>query len=116
MAHNWLSPANPSFSQDELVYQLTTTKARFILVHPDSLPIALSACRTAGIPEIHIALFDNDPNSTSIQSFPTLNDLITTGLSQEPNFVERQLDPGESKTRLAFLCFSSGTTGHPKVS
>ena len=32
------------------------------------------------------------------------------------SFEERKLEPGEAKTKLAFLNFSSGTTGKPKVS
>jgi acyl-coenzyme A synthetase/AMP-(fatty) acid ligase len=32
-----------------------------------------------------------------------------------PSFVERRQRPSEGKTRVAFLNFSSGTTGKPKV-
>lgn len=32
-----------------------------------------------------------------------------------PVFVEKRLAPGEAKKKLAFLCFSSGTTGKPKA-
>jgi len=36
-------------------------------------------------------------------------------LRKDPSFVERHLNPGEAKTKIAFLCFSSGTTGRPKA-
>ena len=42
-------------------------------------------------------------------------DLIALGRASKPNFVERKLAPGEGRTKLAFLSFSSGTTGRPKV-
>ena len=49
----------------------------------------------------------------------TVQYLIERGLSDlniaGPKFVERHLKPGEGKTKLAFLSFSSGTTGNPKV-
>lgn len=47
--------------------------------------------------------------------YPTVEKLIKAGLSKPATFVERRLNPGESKTKLAFLCFSSGTTGRPKA-
>jgi acyl-coenzyme A synthetase/AMP-(fatty) acid ligase len=44
-----------------------------------------------------------------------VDDLIQNGLRSESNFVERKLQKGEAKTKVAFLSFSSGTTGKPKV-
>jgi len=43
------------------------------------------------------------------------DDLVKEGLAQEIKFRERLLRPGEGKTKVAFMCFSSGTTGRPKV-
>lgn len=34
---------------------------------------------------------------------------------QENVFLERDLAPGEGKTKVALLSWSSGTTGNPKV-
>ena len=45
----------------------------------------------------------------------TVEDLIEEGLVQRQAFSERKLAPGEGKKKLAFLSFSSGTTGRPKV-
>lgn len=44
----------------------------------------------------------------------TIDDLIQSGQSL-PSVGERVLGPGEAKRKIAFLCFSSGTTGKPKV-
>src|ERR1700683_3768261 len=52
-------------------------------------------------------------SSPSVQY--TLEDLVAEGLNIEPHFVERRLAPREAKTKVAFLSFSSGTTGRPKV-
>lgn len=45
--------------------------------------------------------------------YPTIGSLVTFGMSLPP-FSQRTLNPGEAKTKLAFLSFSSGTTGLPK--
>lgn len=49
----------------------------------------------------------------------TVQHLIERGIGElnanGPAFVERRLAKGEAKTKVAFLSFSSGTTGRPKV-
>ncbi|KDQ63365.1 hypothetical protein JAAARDRAFT_147605 [Jaapia argillacea MUCL 33604] len=106
-----VSGANPSYTAPELAYQLELTKSSVILVHPGSLPTALKAASLAKIPTNRIILFDPLPQS----GLPTLDQLINEGLSNEASFVERRLKPGEGKKKLAFLSFSSGTTGKPKA-
>jgi 4-coumarate--CoA ligase len=44
-----------------------------------------------------------------------LEALVQRGLRTEPAYVERRLAKGEAKRKIAFLSFSSGTTGKPKV-
>lgn len=87
------------------------TKAKAIIAHPTVLKTALLAARIVGLPAERIILL----NSASHTPHSTLNDLVTEGLAKEPSFVERRLAPGEGKSKLAFLSFSSGTTGKPKV-
>ena len=53
------------------------------------------------------------PRSSAVA--PDVHEFITYGLAHRPNFVERRLRPGEGRTKIAFLSFSSGTTGKPKV-
>ncbi|KAH8992514.1 amp dependent CoA ligase [Lactarius akahatsu] len=86
--------ANPSYTHEELTHQITTAKASILIAHPDSLKVALLAAHNAGIPP---------------------DRLITYGLAHQPYFVERALRPGEGRTKIAFLSFSSGTTGKPKA-
>jgi long-subunit acyl-CoA synthetase (AMP-forming) len=108
--------ANPDFSSDELLYQLQETGASAIIVHPEALDTALSAARAYGISSERIILFDGKSPSTSAINHVTLGGLVHHGLNMsDATFVERRLRPGEAKTKLAFLSFSSGTTGRPKV-
>jgi 4-coumarate--CoA ligase len=110
--------ANPDFTSDELLYQLRETKASLMIVHPETLDTALSAAEAYGISPEHIVLFDGKSTSTHASSYHTVGDLVKQGLSKaDPtsSFVERILQPGEAKIKLAFLSFSSGTSGKPKV-
>lgn len=106
-----VSGANPTYTTEELIYQLEATNAAIIITHPESLSIAQTAAAKVGIPADHIILFDSLPGVVH----PNVCSLIAEGLRREPHFVERKLNPGESKTKVAFLSFSSGTTGKPKA-
>lgn len=107
------SGANPLFTPDELVYQIQVTKASVVITHPESLPVALSATRATKLPAERIILFNVDGASYGTQT--TVQNVIDEGLASTSTFHERMLRPGEGKTKVAFLNFSSGTTGKPKV-
>ncbi|KAL5535772.1 hypothetical protein ACEPAF_3866 [Sanghuangporus sanghuang] len=109
-----VSCANPTHTADELVYQITTTKATVLTAHAGSLPTALAASRKAGLAADHIFLIDELKTRNPIP-FPTVSSLVREGLSKPHYFKERKLSPGEGKSKLAFLSFSSGTTGKPKA-
>ena len=108
------STANPAYTADELHYQLSTVKTSLLLVHPDVLDTAQVAAKKAGLSDDRVVLFERLLNSIPA-AHTTFQNLITEGLSADPSFVERRLAPSEAKTKLAVLCFSSGTTGRPKV-
>ncbi|KAG2032893.1 hypothetical protein BDR03DRAFT_903206 [Suillus americanus] len=108
-----VSGANPLFTVDELVYQISTVKAAVIITHPDSLKVALSSAHAAGVSADRIVLFDVE-DADAAQKL-TVQALVSQGLASAPNFTERKLAPGEGKTKVAFLNFSSGTTGRPKA-
>ena len=90
-------------------------KATVLIVHPDALESALVAAQQVGIPFDRVIPLDTIRGPRSSVVAPDLHQLITYGLAHPPNFVERRLRPGEGKTKVAFLSFSSGTTGKPKV-
>jgi 4-coumarate--CoA ligase len=92
------------------------TKATVLIVQPDALEGALVAARQVGIPFDRVVPLDTIRGPRSSTVAPDLHRLISYGLAHRPNFVERRLRPGEGKTKVAFLSFSSGTTGKPKVS
>ena len=92
---------------------MKTTDAKLIFVHSTCLAIAEAAARTVGLLLDRIVLVDKFPNGKS--SYTTVHKLVTKGLNIPRSYTERKLKPGEGKTKIAFLNFSSGTTGLPKV-
>lgn len=107
------SGANPLFTPDEFAYQIQATKASVIITHPESLSVALAAARATELPAERIILFN--VNNALYDTRITVQDVIDEGLANTSTFQERVLQPGEGRTKVAFLNFSSGTTGRPKV-
>ncbi|KAH0544637.1 hypothetical protein FGG08_001287 [Glutinoglossum americanum] len=114
------TPANAAYSASELEHQLKTSKAKALFTCLPLLPIALEAARNAGIPKGNICLFDlpkeilggNAPPS----EFKTVNQLIDEGAALPSTFLnELRWEKGEGANRVAFLCYSSGTSGMPKA-
>ncbi|KAF8130778.1 hypothetical protein EV363DRAFT_1487956, partial [Boletus edulis] len=107
--------ANTLFTPDELAYQIQAIRASVIITHSEALPVTLSACRTTMLPAHRIILFNVD--GASYDAHTTVQDVrvIDEGLTSTSTFQERVLQPGEAKTKVAFLNFSSGTTGKPKA-
>ncbi|KAI0648758.1 acetyl-CoA synthetase-like protein [Trametes meyenii] len=103
--------ANPSYTVEELVYQIRTSKASALFVHPDCLHVGLEAARITGIPDDRIILFDSIPGDPHA----TVDTPVAEGLAEPTRYVERRLGPGQGKQKLALLFFSSSTTGKPKA-
>ena len=79
-----------------------------MIVNPSSIDIGLKAAQSANIPRANIVVMGD-----SVDALIGINELIRRGKSLPA--VERIIfAPGESKRRLAFLSFSSGTSGLPK--
>jgi 4-coumarate--CoA ligase len=101
------------------VHHITVSGSTSIIAHPDILLIAVKAAQQTGIvPSDRIVLLGTSeqaaPNNNNLFGFD-LDRLIAYGLSERPSFTERRLEPGEARRKIAFLVFSSGTTGKPKV-
>lgn len=88
-------------------------KAKLIFTQPSSFEVAQAAARKVGLSDDSIILLQSsDPAPRGITQ---MEDLIRTELGNPSCFRERRLAKGEAKTKLAFLSFSSGTTGRPKA-
>ena len=109
------STVNPGSNAEELTYHLHISGAMSIVAHPDFFHVAMKAAEQSGVPPDRLVLLGRPEQVTPSFSGYNLHSLIEHGLSQEAKFVECRLEPGRAKTRVAFLLFSSGTTGKPKV-
>jgi len=101
----------------ELVYQLEQTSASLLIVHPDVRSVAYEAADKVGLGRDRIVFFDllcsgkgEEKDKTS-----SVEAIVRVGREAKQTFVERRLGKGEARRKLAFLSFSSGTTGRPKV-
>lgn len=108
-----VSTANPSYTHDELVHQLKTTGTKIIFAYSTGLAVAEAAARTVGLTPGSIVLVDSVASGKA--PYATVSGLIQEGSKKPKSYTERKLRPGEGKTKVAFLNFSSGTTGLPKA-
>lgn len=105
------SPANAAYSVSELTYQLRSTSASVLFTCVHLLPVALEAAAAANISKDHIFILDM-PGQTNNNGFVALSTLIDEGKHLPPlpplRWVKEQ-----GKRQVAYICFSSGTSGLP---
>ena len=101
-----MSPSNPGYTVDELVFQLQNSGAKAIATMKDLLPTAIAAAKKAGVPQDRIILLGDEKDETrAFKHFTSLRKVATD------RYRRRKMRPDED---LAFLVYSSGTTGLPK--
>lgn len=105
LATGIITPANPSYTTNELVHQLRDSGARACVVHPDLLPIALPAAKEVGIPSEAVFCFGGK-NVGSVQPWQTILAEEKIGFAKTKAI--------DNKNDLAYLVYSSGTTGLAK--
>ncbi|KAI9875086.1 MAG: hypothetical protein M1830_008880 [Pleopsidium flavum] len=111
------SPANASYSAQELEHQLTSSKSKVLFTCLPLLPVALEAASKSGIPKNRVYLFNLPKEATggkeSPKEFKTVDQLIQEGQTL-PRLEDLKFEKGQGARQTAFLCYSSGTSGLPK--
>ena len=108
----YTSPANPSYNAEELQHQLSISEAKFIVVHSACLSAANKASKACGLSDNSMLLINRVTVPTSLPLILTLEDAILFGWSKGENYKAVRFKPGEARKTIAFLSFSSGTTGN----
>ncbi|KAJ7091870.1 phenylacetyl-CoA ligase [Mycena belliarum] len=110
-----VSPCNPSSTVPELTHQLSQTCPSLIIAHAAVMDVALASACEVGIPPERIVVLEGDGDS--YRDRVTINDLVSQGLRLHSLELGRKwrTGEGEGRTRIAFFCASSGTTGKPKI-
>lgn len=108
------SPANATYSVDELIHQLKTSQCRALFTVQYLLPVALKAAKAAGIAQdrIYLCEMTDDSDSEEFAGFRTVGQLIQEGESL-PELERVAWQHGQGAKQTAFLCYSSGTSGLP---
>lgn len=102
-----LSPANPGYTVDELAFQLQDAGAKALVTQKAFLNVAREAAKKVGLPEDRIILMGDARDDTmKFKHFTSIRN--TSGATR---YRRTKLYPDKD---LAFLVYSSGTTGHPK--
>ncbi|KAL5585819.1 hypothetical protein FOVSG1_013511 [Fusarium oxysporum f. sp. vasinfectum] len=107
-----VTPASPGYSAPELIYQLRATGASALFTCMSLLEIALEAAAAAQIPRNRIFILDMEGDSPD-SPFTAISALIEEGAGL-PQLVPLQWVKGQGTRQVAYICFSSGTSGLPK--
>lgn len=101
------SPANPTYTKEELAHQLEDSGAKALVTTKAFLQDACAAAQIAGLPLNRVFLLGQDRDETG--KFVHWTDITPKGAWIMPK--KTPIDP---KKDLAYLVYSSGTTGLPK--
>ncbi|PHH76517.1 hypothetical protein CDD80_1488 [Ophiocordyceps camponoti-rufipedis] len=103
-----VTPANPTYTAEDLARQLRDSGARALVTHPAVLDKALEAAAEVGLPADRVFLLGAQQGSGEGRC-RHWNEIGPTGKWFTPQRAEV-----DAKKNLAFLVYSSGTTGMPK--
>ncbi|TFK30835.1 amp dependent CoA ligase [Coprinopsis marcescibilis] len=110
-----VTPANPSYTAEELKYQLLTSNAKLMVTHPACFKVASSVANVGQLSGKKSIILLDSLGVSNADGIATVDELVTFGARRPENYKAIRFKRGEARTAVAFLSFSSGTTGSPKA-
>ena len=103
---------NPAYGVNELSFQLDNTGAKLIFVQPQFLDTVLKVAEKNDFPRDRIFLFDDKPceNMHGVHDWRTM----LASEKESASWTWKRMTAWESRSTMAVLNYSSGTTGLPK--
>ncbi|KPM42945.1 hypothetical protein AK830_g3623 [Neonectria ditissima] len=107
------TPASAAYSASELEQQLRSSGAKALFTCLPLLDTALAAAKAVGIKDGNIFILPL-PGFDKQVPFNTVDDLIEEGKTL-PELAALNWAKGQGARQVAYLCYSSGTSGLPKA-
>lgn len=104
-----VAPSSPLSNAREYSFQLKDSEAKKIVTERALLPVAREAARSAGLSDDDIVLMGDD--AEGFPPFQRVADIGPKDALAGQQACRKKIRPSVD---LAFLCYSSGTTGQPK--
>ncbi|KAK2018282.1 AMP-binding enzyme [Colletotrichum eremochloae] len=108
-----VTPASAAYSAQELEHQLRSSNAKAVFTCIPLLETALKAAKAVNLPNDRIFLLPV-PGFSQKTPYITIDDLIQEGKSL-PELEPLKWVKGQGARQVAYLCYSSGTSGLPKA-
>ena len=107
-------PVNPALQAQELHHQLVGSQASGLVVHSSCLAVALEGARIANIPRSRILVLDTDIPA-DVAGISSVEEFTASSLAGRGRSAIRGRTPVNPMEDIAYLVYSSGTTGRPKA-
>lgn len=111
-----MSPANAAYTAEEVAYQIKDSGAKCIWTCLPLLQTTLQAAEKVGLPKNKVFLLDMPQeflgSAKAPAGFGTFEDFVEKGKKLR-QLEELKWKKGDAKKKVAFLCYSSGTSGPP---
>lgn len=112
------TPANAAYTDFELEHQMRDSGAKCIFTCLPLLEMTIGVAKKLGFPKEKIFILEMPKEATdgkpSPKGFKTVSDLVEMG-KNAPEIEPLKWSKGEGQRRVAFLCYSSGTSGLPVI-
>lgn len=106
-----ITPASAAHTASDLEHQLRSSGVKALFTCASRLDTAVKAAKAVGISQDRIFLLAT-PGDNATLPFATLDDLVKEG-ADLPKLEPLKWVKGQGARQVAFLCYSSGTSGLP---